>query len=145
MDARKLVAVGLVFAAVAVNSIEPRPVPQPDNGLVLQGLFTGPTALPDARIVQHLSGEIADCLELDGKAEKPRLSAGVHFDELRTAARAFRCRGESIGVRQPAVSQAVGKFLDEAVGNSGGPVTPEQRAKWVAAYREIERAASAAP
>lgn len=145
MDARKIVAVGLVFAAVAVNSIETKPVPQPDHGLVLRGLFAGPTALSDARTVQYLSGEIADCIEIDGKSEKPRLSAGVHFDELRTAARAFRCRGESIGERQPAVSQAVGKFLDATVGNSGGPVTAEQRAKWVAAYREIERAASASP
>lgn len=148
MEGRKVAAAGIVAVALAANALESRPLPlppAPDGGLVLSGLFAGPTAGSDARIVEHLSAEIADCIEADGRSEKPRLSAGIHLDDLRTRAREFRCRGESIGDRQPAVSQAVAKFLDEAVGNSGGPVTPEQRAKWVDAYREIARAASVAP
>lgn len=149
MEGRKLAAVGLVIAALAVNAIEnspaPAPSPAPDGAIVLQGLFSGPTALSDARTVQHLSEEIADAIEQDGNKEKPRLAAGVHFDDLRVTAREFRCRGESIGDRQPAVAAAVGKFLEQAVGNSGGPVNAEQRAKWIAAYREIARAASVAP
>lgn len=149
MEGRKVAAAGIIAAAIAANAWEnapaPQPSPVPDGGLVLKGLFTGPTAGPDARVVQHLSAEIADCIETDGREQKPRLAAGVHFDDLRTRAREFRCRGESIGARQPAVGQAVAKFLDAAVGNSGGPVTPEQRAAWVTAYREIARAASVSP
>ena len=69
---------------------------------------------------------------------------GVAFDELRTRARVLRCRGESIGERQPRVREAIQAFLDTAVGTSGGPVSPEQRSAWAAAYREIGRAAGEA-
>lgn len=138
---RKSAAAILLAAAAATQYYEPQPdpAPTPDGDLVLK--FAGPTASQDARIVEHLAGEIADVIEWDGKQEKPRLTAGVHFDDLRTQAREFRCRGERIGERQPDVNAAVHKYLDEQLGESGGPVTPEQRQKWVDCYREIERAA----
>ena len=88
-----------------------------------------------------LCAELADCIEYDGSHDQ-RLKTGVAFDELRIAAREMRCRGESIGARQPAVRDAVHKFLDDAVGSSGGPVTPESRAAWVAALRDLSRAAA---
>lgn len=125
--------------AVAVVSQMLSDAPQPDGGLVLK--FVGPTAAHDRSVVKHLAGEIADVIEWDGKLDKPRMTAGVHFDDLRTQAREFRCRGERIGSRQQAVNEAVHKYLLEQLGDSGGPVTPEQRQKWVDCYREIERAA----
>lgn len=144
-DIRKPAAAVLIAAAVATQYYEqaPEPAPPPTpGGLVLK--FQGPTASQDARIVEHLTAEIADVIELDGKCEKPRMSAGVHFDDLRTQAREFRCRGERIGERQPEVNAAVHKYLDDQLGESGGPVTPEQRQKWIDAYREISKAARVA-
>ena len=88
-----------------------------------------------------LCGELADCIEYDGSHDQ-RLKTGVAFDELRIAARELRCKGESIGARQPQVRDAVHKFLDDAVGSSGGPVTPESRAAWVSALRDLSRAAA---
>jgi hypothetical protein len=64
----------------------------------------------------------------------------VAFDDLRIAAREARLRGESLGSRQPKVKEAIHTYLDETVGTSGGPVTPADRAKWVAAMQDISRA-----
>jgi hypothetical protein len=139
---KKLAAVALVAAAVLSQGFDGVPQPEPDGGLVLK--FAGVTAAGDARIVANMAGEIADCIEYDGKRDKPRMTAATHFDDLRTWAREFRCRGERIGDRQPAVNEAVHKYLDQQLGESGGPVTPEQRQKWIDAYREISRAASVA-
>jgi hypothetical protein len=116
--------------------------PQPPTGLVLKGLFIGPSAADDAAVVSALTGEIADCIQYDGTLADPRLKTGVALDDLRIAAREARCRGESIGVRQPKVRDAIHSYLDEVVGTSGGPVTPQERAKWVSAMRDISRAAA---
>lgn len=134
---RKKAAAAILAVAVVAQMLSDQP--QPDGGLVLK--FVGPTAAQDRSVVRHLAGEIADVIEWDGKLDKPRMTAGVHFDDLRTQAREFRCRGERIGERQQAVNEAVHKYLLEQLGDSGGPVTPEQRQKWVDCYREIERAA----
>lgn len=137
-DGNRKKAAAAILAAAVVSQIL-SDAPQPDGGLVLK--FVGPTAAHDRSVVKHLAGEIADVIEWDGKLDKPRMTAGVHFDDLRTRAREFRCRGERIGSRQPAVNEAVHKYLLAQLGDSGGPVTPEQRQKWVDCYREIERAA----
>jgi len=50
--------------------------------------------------------------------------------------------GLVIGARQPAARDAIRVYLEEQVGTAGGPVTPEQRAKWVAALRDIGREAT---
>lgn len=140
-------AVGVVLVGLAVWSFvaskeAPHPAPpQPSGAIVLKGLFTGPEAVQDAAIVAAMSGEIADEIDWDGKQKKPKMVAAVQFDALRVRVREFRVRGVSIGERQPAVRDAVKEFLDRQVGVSGGPVSPEQRAKWVQAYREISRAA----
>ena len=74
----------------------------------------------------------------------PVLTTGNKLDTLRTRSREMFCRGESIGDRQPKMRDLVARFLDSRLGVSGGPVTPEQRAAWVSAYREIARAANVA-
>lgn len=119
----------------------PTPVPTPD-GLNLRGTFIGPSATDDAALLAALCGELADVIEWDGMKAEPRLKSGLAFDELRIAAREARCRGESIGQRQPHARDAIQKFLESQVGVSGGPVGPQERAKWIAAYRELARACS---
>jgi hypothetical protein len=146
IDGKHVAAVALVVAAYLAfapsrQAPAPTPAPVPPDAFSLRGKFIGPTAAEDASTMAALCGELAECIDYDGKHDQ-RLKTGVAFDELRIAAREMRCRGESIGARQPAVRDAVHKFLDDAVGSSGGPVTPESRAAWVAALRDLSRAAA---
>jgi hypothetical protein len=139
--AAALVLVALYWSLPAKPAPEPAPQPTPD-GLNLRGVFIGPTAPADAATLAALCDELADVIEWDGSLDTPRLKSGMAFDELRIVAREARCRGESIGQRQPHARKAIEEFLVGRLGTAGGPVTPEQRAKWVAAYRELGRACS---
>lgn len=146
-DGKHVAAIALIAAAVIAfmpsRSVAPtpQPAPAPPDAFSLRGKFIGERAASDAVIMSALCNELAECIEYDGKHDQ-RLKTGVAFDDLRIAAREMRCRGESIGARQPQVKDAVHKFLDEAVGSSGGPVTPESRAAWVSALRDLSRAAA---
>jgi hypothetical protein len=137
-----LVALALLAWAVSGGGDDaaPNPGPMPPQGLVLRGLFVGQNAASDAQMLSALTAEIGDCIEYDGTLPAPRLKTGVAFDDLRIAAREARLRGESLGSRQPKVRDAIHNYLDETVGTSGGPVTPADRAKWVAAMKDISRA-----
>ena len=146
IDGKHVAALALVVAAAIAfmpskPAPTPNPVPVPPDAFTLKGKFIGERAASDAIIMSELCASLADCIEYDGKHDQ-RLKTGVAFDELRIAAREMRCKGESIGARQPQVRDAVHKFLDDSVGSSGGPVTPESRAAWVAALRDLARAAA---
>jgi hypothetical protein len=136
-----LVAAVIAFAPSRSSTPTPAPAPVPPDAFTLKGKFVGPQAASDAATLSALCDELAACIEYDGSHDQ-RLKTGVAFDELRIAAREMRCKGESIGARQPHVREAVHKFLDDAVGASGGPVTPESRAAWVSALRDLARAAA---
>lgn len=136
-----VVAAAISFMPSRSSGPTPDPAPAPPNAFTLRGKFIGPSAAEDAATMSALCGELADCIEWDGSHDQ-RLKTGVAFDDLRIAARELRCKGESIGARQPQVRDAVHKFLDDAVGSSGGPVTPESRAAWVSALRDLSRAAA---
>ena len=146
IEPQKLAAVALLLVALAVMwwpAADEQPTPEPDAGpLVLRGMFVSPTASDDASLIGALCHELADEIEFDGSQPTPYLATGVAVDELRKAARILRCRGVSIGDRQPKARAAIAKYLDEKVGTDGGPLTPEVRAAWVAAYRDIGRAAT---
>jgi hypothetical protein len=144
-----IAAVLLAAAAVSIFWQAPRQPPQPtppqpQPALVLDGLFTGPTAAEDASIVSAMTAELADEIAWDGTREQEKriLVTGVAIDELRRRMRELRCRGESIGQRQPMARDAIAKHLDEAVGNSGGPIDEAKRAAWVKALGEISEAAA---
>ena len=130
----------ILWAFSGGNEVAPNPGPVPPTGLVLRGLFVGQNAGSDAQMLSALTGEIGDVIEYDGSLPSPRLKTGVALDDLRIAAREGRMRGESLGSRQPKVKEAIHSYLDETVGTSGGPVTPAERAKWVAAMKDISRA-----
>jgi len=134
-----LFGMGLLSAVAGKQS----PTPAPGGGdIVLVGKFAGPTASADAAVTAGMFSELADDLDYDSqRAGGPHLTTGVHFDDLRTRAFDMRCRGQKIGDRQPRAREAIKAYLDAKVGVSGGPVSPEQRTAWVAALREIGRAA----
>jgi len=143
---RQAAAAGLIIAALVSFNLKtevvPGPPPPPPAGLSLVGLFRGPTGAEDAAVVAALCGELADEIQWDGRQEEPAFRSGVALDELRQRARELRCRGVSIGQRQPAARDAIAAHLTAAVGESGGPIDQEQRAAWVRAFREISEAAA---
>ena len=122
----------------------PAPGPAPVVGLDLRGRFVGPDAAADAATTAALLEELAGQIEWDGQQAEPRLRTGAAFDDLRRAARELRCRGVSLGARQPAVRDEIKRFLDAEAGTEGGPVDAAARAKWVRAYRAVSAAAAEA-
>ncbi len=135
-----LVAAAIAYA-MSPATPGPAPTPTPPAAIDLVGAFQGANAADDAATLAAMADEIASVIEWDGEQESPALKTGRALDELRTRTREFMCRGESLGEKHPAMRQKVSDYLDEQLGNSGGEVTPEQRAKWVNAYREISRSA----
>ena len=148
-DGRHIAAAALVAAAALTyvnkpGEATPTPAPLPAEGLDLRGKFVGMDAARDAAIVAAMCGELADQIDWDGRQADPLIKSGVAFDELRIRTRLLMCRGESLGEKHPLARDAIERFLNDKAGTSGGPLTPEARAKWSAAYREVARAAEAA-
>ena len=144
-----LLAILAAGAMVAFSILEngkpaPGPGPAPVVGLDLRGRFVGPDAAADAATTAALLEELAGQIEWDGQQAEPRMKTGAAFDDLRRAARELRCRGVSLGARQPAVRDEIKRFLDAEAGTEGGPVDAAARAKWVRAYRAVSQAAAEA-
>jgi hypothetical protein len=145
---RQAAAAGLILAAIvfyhwdqeATPAPKP-PAPAPAGALDLRGLFAGQHGATDAAVVAAMTAELADEIEWDGGQSEPLFASGVALDDLRRRTRELRCRGVSIGARQPAARDAIAAHLDQAVGNSGGPVDAAKRAAWVKALRDISEAA----
>lgn len=147
VEKRNLVAAALVAAAVFAYATSrpeaaPTPAPPAPEAFSLRGKFVGPDAAADAATTAALCDELASEIEWDGMQPEPLLRTGVSFDELRRRARLLLCRGVSLGEKHPRAREAIKAYLDQAAGTSGGPVSPAQRSAWVAAFREIARAAA---
>jgi hypothetical protein len=148
LDARHLAAGCLLVAGILLwanspakpDSPTPAPLP-PDAKLVLRGKFVGPDAATDAAVTAALMYEVAAELEYDGMQPEPLLKTGQAMDQLRQRARLLLCRGVSLGDKHPRAKEAIREYLDQAAGVAGGPLAPAQRAAWIAAYREVARAA----
>lgn len=148
LDSRHLAAAALIAAAawsyVSSSPATPAPAPAPDAAFTLRGKFVGPDAARDAALVAALCTELANEIEWDATQPEPLIRTGVAFDELRVRSRLLLCRGESLGSKHPVARQAIEDHLNTFAGTAGGPLTPEAKAKWVSAYREVARAAEAA-
>jgi hypothetical protein len=123
---------------------EPAPAPPQPTTLDLRGTFVGPDAAADAATTAALCHELAAEIEWDATQPNPLITTGVAFDELRTRSRLLLCRGVSLGEKHPRARAAIEAYLNANAGTSGGPLTPEAKAKWVSAYREVGEAAEAA-
>jgi hypothetical protein len=149
MNSRTRYILALALAAGAVVSYfansgakAPTPAPLPDADVLLRGKFIGPTASADACILSALTDELGAVVEYDGMQPEPRLRTAAALDDLRICAREIRLRGDSLGARQPKVKAEIDRYMTNTLGTDGGPITPEQRAQWVAAFRTIARAAN---
>lgn len=146
VDGKKALAAALIVAALLLLpswNREVSPTPVPDAGpLSLKGAFSGASASDDAILVGSLLLELADELEYDGSQSEPSIRTGVQVDHLRRVARVLRCKGESIGDRQPEARDKIAAYLEAHVGTDGGPLTPEARAAWISAFRDVGRAAA---
>ena len=147
VDYRKFLGLGLVCLALLMlpswsrSNVPPQPTPDA-SPISLEGDFRGETASQDASMVGSLLTELADELEWDGSQSEPFIVTGSQVDQLRKTARLLRCRGESIGDRQPEARDKIAAYLEIHAGTDGGPLTPETRAAWVSAFRDVGRAAS---
>lgn len=155
LERKHLLAGAIAVAAVVawqyqgnqrIDDGRPTPVPGAVGELDLRGLFAGPTAADDAAALGALCDELAAAVEYDGEQDKPRLTTGWAIADLRSAARDIRLKGQTFGDRQPRVRDAVKAYLDrpEVLGKGGGPLGPNDRARWISAFRDIARAAEAA-
>jgi hypothetical protein len=144
MIAAGLVAVALLTMLAMWEPAAPAPPPPGPGEFSLRGKFQGPSASSDAVAISGLCDELAEMLAYDGAkpAGEQRIRTGASIEDLRVAAREARMRGDSIGARQPKAREAIQQFLDQAAGTDGGPLTPEKRADWVAAFRAVGRAAA---
>ena len=147
LERRHIVAASLVAAAVAAYATAqpqavPTPAPPAPESFSLVGRFVGPDAAADAATTAALCEELASEIEWDGMQGEQLLKTGVSFDELRRRARLLLCRGVSLGEKHPLAREAIKSYLDQRAGTSGGPVSPAQRSAWVAAFRDIARAAA---
>lgn len=134
----------LVLAAILWASKgrdAPPPAPAPPGEIDLSGAFQGVTAADDAATLAAMADEIASVIEWDAAQDSPALKTGRSLDALRTQTREFMCRGQSLGEKHPRARQIISDYLDAQLGNGGGELTPEQKAKWVKCYREIARSA----
>lgn len=141
---RTRIAIALIAVAAAIYFFAAptrSPDPLPKGEIDLTSAFQGPRAAEDASLLAAMSDEVASVIEWDGAQAEPILTTGRSLDQLRTRTREFLLRGESLGERHPKMRQIVGDYLETKLGTAGGSITPDQRAAWVAAYREIARAA----
>jgi hypothetical protein len=138
-----IVAALLSYRGQSAEPAPPAPPPAPE-ALDLRGTFVGAEASADALLTAAICRELARELAWDGQQAEPFIKTGVAFDELRIRTRMLACSGQSLGDKHPRARQAIEQFLNAAAGTSGGPLTPETRGRWVAAYRDVAKAAEAA-
>lgn len=139
-----LAAGGMIAFAIRETRIPaPQPAPAPVVGLDLRGVWHGETAAEDAAITETILSDLAWFIEDDARLAEPRLKSGQQLAELRMRARQGATHGVSLAERQPRAIDAIAAYLDREIGDKGGPLTPEDRAKWIRAFRAVSAAAGA--
>lgn len=117
------------------------PPPQPPAGPDLVMAFSTNDNRAEAAAHAHLfatiCASVAEYLEYDGTRPEPLIKTGVQIDELRRSLRQTRTKGWSFLPRYPGLHGKLEGYLTQQLGSSGGPIDKEQRAKWVAAMRQL--------
>ena len=135
---------GAVLAAVVEFAPRRAPSPPVDGGLSIKGKFIGPQAAEDAAAFAGICRGISESLAADGTRPRPRITTGVHLEDLRVAAAEGRFWPRSLSREQPHATASAGRYLDEVAGTSGGPLDATARMRWVAAFAALADAAEEA-
>lgn len=142
-----LAAIGLaawLLIARPFDGAAPAPLPAP-AGVDLAAAFATnddrAEAAEHARTFAAICRSLADCLEYDAGRSEPLLKTGVQVDDLRRGLRQIRMRGWSFLAKYPELGPRTEAFLAGQVGTSGGPLSAEDRTKWIAAFRTLAAAA----
>jgi hypothetical protein len=144
MSRKKLILLAALVAGAAVAAAlefaprqAPAPEPAPNGGYSFRGKWIGPHAAEDAAGFAGLCRGLADALEADGARQQPRLTTGVHVEDVRIAAAEGRFLPRRLTREQPHAMAVAGRYLDEHAGTSGGPLDTDIRARWVKSLREL--------
>lgn len=137
-----IVAIGL--AAALHFSPASTPPATPAGTAVLAAFEKGSdrgSARTHAAELAEISAAAADVLEFDFQSEKSRIRTGQHVHDLRLTIRDYRLAGWSFLKQYPALQDVLDTHFNAHVGRAAGPLTNEQRTKWVQAFRELADAA----
>lgn len=131
---------------IELPSWVPAVTPEPKKPAVGPSLVEGFIAAPDktkaeidARKFAYMVRKMARSIEFDGKQNPPKLVSGTMLHNMRVYQRISMFEGRELRVDYPAVSDAIKSYMirPEVVGTANTKITPEERAKWVAAYDAI--------
>lgn len=142
-----LAAIGLAAWLVMARPFDPAaPAPGPAPvGVDLASAFATnddrAEAAEHARTFGTICRSLADCLEYDAGRSDPLLKTGLQVDDLRRGLRQTRMRGWSFLAKYPELGARTEAFLASQVGTSGGPLSAEDRTKWISAFRTLAAAA----
>jgi hypothetical protein len=135
------IVVGSQFVTLRGCGISPPNPTPPANGPNLVEAFKTNDNRVEARAHAHLfatiCSSVAEYLEYDGTRPTPLITTGVQIDDFRRGLRQTRTKGQSFLPKYPGLEKELETFLTSAVGTSGGPFDAPQRAKWVAAMRQV--------
>lgn len=145
------VVLAAVWAASQYWPTTPNPEPLPhSHSIDLVSVFrtNGNTseARHHAKSFAAICDAVAQVIEDDAKAvtpdgkTAPRLNTGRQLETLRTLTRHFAMRGFAFSSRYPTLAPTLDKWLTERLGTSAGPITADQRRKWIEAFRELAEA-----
>lgn len=136
---------GLVLFLLFGSEESVVPTPRPSGPDLVPAFRTNndrTQAQQHAHIFATICGKLAECLEYDGSRTDPLIKTGVQVDELRRSFRQLRTGGWSFLNQYPELGPAVDQYLTTQIGTSGGPLTPEQRRKWIDSMRTLEQSAA---
>jgi hypothetical protein len=142
-----LIAIGLAAWLVMARPFDqaaPAPLPAPVGVDLVSAFATNDDraeAAEHARTFAAICRSLADCLEYDAGRSEPLLKTGVQLDDLRRGLRQTRMRGWSFLAKYPALGSATEGYLVSQVGTSGGPLSADDRTKWISAFRTLAAAA----
>lgn len=149
MNKQTLIIAGLLIAGLAYDHFNGGedsiiPSPAPPMGSELRAAFAKSDdhrrSAIHAKALGDICSTMAEVLTYDGRKSEPRIKAGVHVDDLRRTTREFALDGKSLGQEYTDLGPVVKDHFDKAVGTSGGELTAEQRAKWIAAFESLAEA-----
>lgn len=151
---RFAIATGIIVGAVALAawlgsagiapgppSPAPSPIPAPVGGPdILRVLAKNPDkaqAQKHAEYLQRIGERCAKCIEADGRVSAPRIKTGGNAASYRRDLRLWLMDGESFTPQYPDLAPLLGGYLDQAVGKTDGPLSADDRQRWVAAMKVI--------